>query len=228
MGGTTRWGVVALGLVWLLLPMQVRADDVMLVDGGRVRGTVIEESPTVGVRIKLLDGTIKVVPAAQVQSVRYDGEALTKSAPKEAPESSAPEEEDSPPRPPKRRRPAYVTSMDDAPQTTPEKAKAPEDEVRSARSMIVSGAVLTSFGFAGTIVGAVTMLLGTMDSSPGDRANYLMAGGIAVGIGTSIGVTGSVLLGVGLGKRRDLKREYASTVWVGASPVGATMTLIFE
>jgi len=46
-------------------------DIVFLKGGGRVRGLVVEESPTAGVRVKLADGTIKVVLAKDVDHVEY-------------------------------------------------------------------------------------------------------------------------------------------------------------
>jgi hypothetical protein len=46
-------------------------DVVFLKNGGRVVGTVMEESPDSGVRIKLADGTVRVILTADVQSVSY-------------------------------------------------------------------------------------------------------------------------------------------------------------
>lgn len=59
-------------------------DVVLLKNGGRARGSVMEDSPDTGVRIKLLDGTIRVIPPAEVQSVSY----ATTASPQ--PSSSAP------------------------------------------------------------------------------------------------------------------------------------------
>lgn len=49
-------------------------DDVLLLaNGGRVRGVVMAEDPVKGVRIKLLDGSVRNVPPAEVKEVRYAG-----------------------------------------------------------------------------------------------------------------------------------------------------------
>ncbi len=48
-------------------------DVVYLANGGRLRGTVIEEDPSRGVRIQLADGTVQTVPAADVTRVAYGG-----------------------------------------------------------------------------------------------------------------------------------------------------------
>jgi hypothetical protein len=62
----------------LLAPTNAYADDIVfLKGGGRVRGTVIEEDPKAGVRIKLADGSFRTVTHAQVDRVEY--------APAEAP-----------------------------------------------------------------------------------------------------------------------------------------------
>jgi hypothetical protein len=75
-----RWGL----LFWLagasfMQSSVARAaegeDVVMLSNGGRVRGTVIEQDPRSGVRIKLLDGTIRSLTAAEVREVQYGSPA---------------------------------------------------------------------------------------------------------------------------------------------------------
>ncbi len=58
-----------------------RDDVVVLAGGGRVRGTVVEEDPRKGVRIRLLDGTMRSVSAAQVVEVRYGATQATATAP---------------------------------------------------------------------------------------------------------------------------------------------------
>jgi hypothetical protein len=57
-------------------------DTVFLTDGGRVRGQVMEEHPKTGVRVRLADGTVRDIPAAEVDHVEYGGSA---SAPPVAP-----------------------------------------------------------------------------------------------------------------------------------------------
>ncbi|MFO0554470.1 MAG: hypothetical protein U0271_39170 [Polyangiaceae bacterium] len=49
-----------------------RADEVRLKSGGRVRGNIMEEDPTTGVKIQMADGTIRTIEASEVQRVIYD------------------------------------------------------------------------------------------------------------------------------------------------------------
>lgn len=63
------------------------ADTVFLKDGGRVRGVVMEEVPGKGVRVKLLDGTVREVASKDVDRVAYDGEV---EPARKAPEPKAP------------------------------------------------------------------------------------------------------------------------------------------
>jgi hypothetical protein len=78
-------------IVALLAPTaalgQEASDIVFLKGGGRVRGLIVEESPTAGVRVKLPDGTIKVVLAKDVDRVEYSGaKSAAEPAPKPEPE----------------------------------------------------------------------------------------------------------------------------------------------
>jgi hypothetical protein len=66
----------AASLLWS--PVARAADDddlVMLVNGGRLRGVVIEEDPQKGVRIKLMDGQIRSLKPSEVREVQYHGAA---------------------------------------------------------------------------------------------------------------------------------------------------------
>jgi len=66
--------------------LDLRADEVELTDGGRVKGKVVVESPQEGVRVLLEDGTTYSVPAALVKKVTYgDARASTTAAPPVAP-----------------------------------------------------------------------------------------------------------------------------------------------
>lgn len=56
-------------------------DTVYLMDGGRLRGRVLVESKTNGVRIKLLDGTTREVPPESVKLVEYGAAAPQVPAP---------------------------------------------------------------------------------------------------------------------------------------------------
>jgi hypothetical protein len=91
----TLFGICLIGHARVAL---ADGDDVVLLkNGGRVRGTVMEESPDKGVRIKLLDGAIRVV-AAEVQSVSY-GSGGAQAPPSEAQSAPAPSQPAAPPPP---------------------------------------------------------------------------------------------------------------------------------
>ncbi len=70
---------VAVGACVFLGKVDARAadapDTVMLSNGGRMRGTVMEEDPQRGTSIKLLDGTVKRLAPAEVASVIHAGDA---------------------------------------------------------------------------------------------------------------------------------------------------------
>ncbi len=69
-------------------------DTVYFTEGGRARGTVVEDDPVGGVTIQLADGTYHRYPRAQVLRVEYAGERTT---PPPAAAPPAPPEEPSPP-----------------------------------------------------------------------------------------------------------------------------------
>jgi hypothetical protein len=60
---------------------QVADDTVFLKSGGRIRGTVMVEDPSSGVRVKLSDGTVREVPAADVARVEYASDAHSAAPP---------------------------------------------------------------------------------------------------------------------------------------------------
>jgi hypothetical protein len=85
--------VLAIGAV-LALASAAHAGDaddtVLLTNGGRVRGTVLEEDPTTGVRLRMPDGKVRTFKKAQVKSVKYGGEAADAQPAPAAPPTSAP------------------------------------------------------------------------------------------------------------------------------------------
>lgn len=91
---TTRGLLAAAVALFVSLRGVARADDVVfLKNGGRVRGVVVVESPRDGVRIKLADGRIRDVPAAEVDRVAYDADAAAPApAAPTAPAEPAPAE----------------------------------------------------------------------------------------------------------------------------------------
>ncbi len=212
--------LVPVGLVLAAIPVTrtALADDVMLQDGGRVRGAIMEESPTAGVRIRLLDGTVKLVPAEQVKAVSYDHLPSSASTPNKSgidlTRGSAPTDQADGPEParkPRSRRERHVSTMDDPtwddrrqfspPRLSDEEAQEAADR---ARSMVISGGVLTGFGWAAALAGAVVNVFNEL----GNQDDGVRAAGVSLAvIGTSVGVTGSVVLGVGVSTRRQLERE---------------------
>ncbi|HVY46962.1 MAG TPA: hypothetical protein VHB21_13835 [Minicystis sp.] len=60
-------------------------DTVLLKNGGRLRGSVMEDDPNKGVSIQLLDGTVRRVPRSDVAEVRYAGAAPKMAAPSNMP-----------------------------------------------------------------------------------------------------------------------------------------------
>jgi hypothetical protein len=57
----------------------------MLTNGGRVRGTVMEEDPQRGTSVRLADGTVKQLAPSEVKQVIYGGHVQTEAAPQAPP-----------------------------------------------------------------------------------------------------------------------------------------------
>ena len=60
-------------------------DTVMLTNGGRVRGTVMEEDPQNGTSVRLADGSVKHLAPSEVKQVIYGGHVQTEAAPQAPP-----------------------------------------------------------------------------------------------------------------------------------------------
>jgi hypothetical protein len=93
-------------------PAEAPVDNVYFLAGGRVRGTVIEENPKTGVKVRLLDGTVQVYSRDDLVRIEYaDGSVsrrVTPAAPAAAPQPAAA----TPPKPPEERSqliPIYLT-----------------------------------------------------------------------------------------------------------------------
>lgn len=85
------------------LPAEAALDTIFFVSGGRVRGTVIEENPTTGVRIRLLDGSLHTYAREDLVRIEYaDGTVSRRKVPRAAlpPPPPPPQAEASPPPPP--------------------------------------------------------------------------------------------------------------------------------
>jgi hypothetical protein len=102
-------------------PAEAPFDTIYFLGGGRVRGTVIEEHPSSGVRIRQLDGSLHTYPRDELVSIEYaDGTVSRRKAP--------------PPTPP----PATVAPP---PQPPPD-----EDRTRPAPLYLTLGAGVSFFG----------------------------------------------------------------------------------
>lgn len=125
-------------------------DTIFLRAGGRVRGVVIEESPTKGVQIKLPTGEVRTIQADQVERVAYESDAVGVPAagapasteePQTAAPATTPQLAAAPTQPaaaPATTPLAPVDSSQAKQPTTPEKATPPE---RNFLSMGVAGSL---------------------------------------------------------------------------------------
>ena len=78
--------MIAVLVAALLVAQTPAADTVFTVDGGRVAGTVLEDSPTAGVTIQTPDGTVRRIERSQVARIEFaDGSVSTPRAAAPAP-----------------------------------------------------------------------------------------------------------------------------------------------
>ena len=73
-----------------LLAAAAPSDTVYTVDGGRVVGTVLEESPSSGVSIQAPDGTVRRIPAGQVARIEFSDGTVSEARPPPAAAVAAP------------------------------------------------------------------------------------------------------------------------------------------
>jgi hypothetical protein len=76
-----QWTLALAALLHAASALADGGDVVLLKNGGRVRGAIVIEDPVTGVRVRLADGTVRNVAAADVQSVIYEGQAESASPP---------------------------------------------------------------------------------------------------------------------------------------------------
>jgi hypothetical protein len=163
-------------------------DTVFLKNGGRVRGTVIEEEPERGVRLKLADGTLRSIKPSEVDHVTY-ADAAAPSPPPAAPVTTAP---------------LPVASAPVAPTPLPGRCQVAGDcpagaqchegqcVERNSTEMMIAGIVLLPVGTVAGIVGAVYAGVDGFHHG-GVNALLWISGGSAL-------VAGIVLLSVGAPK----------------------------
>ncbi len=192
-------------------------DTIFLADGGRVRGEIMVEDSRV-VSLKLINGETREIPRAQVLRVQYASATAIPAAPAtEAAVSVAPAraavrpapivvEEPEDDRPRRRRGKKHRRDTDEERSYSEDRDDDDRDDAqyergsKSARAMVISGAVLSAVGWAGVVVGSIVAAAGAADGN-GDT---LVKGGIAAGVALPIGITGSVLVGVGVRKQAEL------------------------
>mgnify|MGYP000906236890 CR=1 FL=1 len=100
----------------------------------------------------------------------------------------------------------------------------------SHQGLIAGGAVLTAVGWGSVLVGIPVIVLGALGA--GNDDDYLKAGGVAVGVGATLGITGSIMLGVGVRQRRESRYSPRDEVGFVApaevAPPGLTVTFAFD
>jgi hypothetical protein len=209
----------ALTIGALLADKPARADNVtdtvLLTNGGRVRGTVMEEDPQKGTSIKLVDGTFQRLKPAEVKQVLYGGRVDPAPSPQiPTPLLAAP----GPLTPPSAPIPPGVLPALDPHQVA-------EDAVANpGRGKAMRGA-----GIALTVAGGVTVILGSIalgalagaDCVSGCAYTYALPAALLAG-GGSLLVPGLVLWSVGQGRVSEARRATVSLSLEGTSgAVGA-------
>jgi translation initiation factor IF-1 len=71
-------------------PVPAPVDNVYFLGGGRVRGTVIEENPKTGVKVRLLDGSIQVYSRDDLVRIEYADGSVSRRVPQPAPVAAPP------------------------------------------------------------------------------------------------------------------------------------------
>jgi hypothetical protein len=213
------------------------SDVVMLANGGRMRGTVVEHDPSKSTTIRLLDGTTRKLKASEVARIQY-GEAAVPAAalPVAAPLP--------PPAPP----PVVLAPVSfAAPAATPRRAADSDDasavETRmKSKPLFVTGIILMGVGAVAAVAGGAYYAAhsGTQTAgyqSCGDlgctnsHENYQDSTDTTIGEGLAVG--GGIAVATGLvfmliGKHRvPVKRPvdaWTFTPTVGRKSAGLTVT----
>jgi hypothetical protein len=182
-----------------------RADDpvdtVLMTNGGRVRGTVMEEDPQKGTSIKLLDGTVKKLSPAEVKRVIYAGApAAPAKPPPVAPTVVAPAMPVAPgmvaPMP--AAMPGVLPAMDSQPYygAGPYYGQVPRPQAhKGGKGLIITGLVLLSVGAASAAVGGALIADDSSDGETTGGIGACIAGGSLVLIGGILTLVGAAVRG---------------------------------
>jgi hypothetical protein len=198
MAGTRRWWVCAVLLVFMARARPAAAgsgeedvaeDVVFLVNGGRVRGTVMEEDGET-VSIRRADGVVRRIPRAEVSSVRYGDEGR--------PADAAGDDSTAGAGAARHRQGGGNGEMVAAVEPHGARHAPPAgpgyvEFERRSRGAMIAGIVLLSVGAAGGIGGLVAYVSGDSDDT------FAIALPIWIVGGTSL-ITGIVLTAVGAPK----------------------------
>jgi hypothetical protein len=183
-------------------------------NGGRIRGTVMEEHPQTGVRIQLADGEVRQVAASEVQRVEYGPREPAPPAPDAtaAPAQPAPPAAPAPITQPQPIGAAPVTGYG-APMAIP-----PMTERRSKGAMI-AGIVLLPLGFVAAAMGGV--ITGVDDECLDDPKDCAYSVPILWGFGSALMISGIVLVSVGAPK---VEVGSAKSITLSPTPGGMALT----
>lgn len=157
------------------LALAADLDVVLLKGGGRVQGTVIEDDPQAGISIRLVDGTMRKISRAKVETVNYAADK-TEAAP---PAPASPPPAPVPVAPQRRRAQRHHSEESDDAQSDDDGYLAPNShwEKRSLTGLWVSGLVVDLSIWA--LRAAITMGICGSYSSGARGCNGLDYGGAA-------------------------------------------------
>jgi hypothetical protein len=199
-------------------------DTVFLANGGRVRGSVMVDDAKV-VSVRLADGKTKEIARSEVMRVEYAATASTAvsaetvSKPKTRTDAEQEDADDSEAAPPPARKRRKHDTTDTAGGTAEQRADdeaARQRRLTGARRMIGAGATLTAIGWAAVLGGLVAVGFGAANGDGGP----IFGGALVTGFSLPLGITGSVLLSIGVRqKRKNAAPAFApeETAWVPAT-----------
>lgn len=200
-------------------------DTVLLGNGGRIRGTVMEQDPKSGVSIKLVDGTVRKLKASEVKAVEF-GKATPR--PVEAPAVDASPAPPAPPTAPPP--PASVLAPASSPSSPTVQplydfrggTHAPRSR-RNSTGLFVTGLVLMPLGVL-TIGGGAAFVVSTEglkhDTDVGPGMAIFLAGGSLLLAGALFTVVGGARSRVARPGSGEDARAPRITPFVGPTSAG--------